>query len=257
MNIAVTGATGRMGRAVIEAAADRSDVRVSLAVNRDPEADRVAGVRVWTAAEFGPLLEEHRPDVLVDFTGPESSVDYVEAAAEAAVPAVVGTTGFDETQLDRLRAVSETVPVLLAANFGRGVQALLRAVEAALETLPGYDVEVTETHHNQKRDAPSGTAMTILDRIDDVRGPAERVHGREGDQPREPGEGEIGVHARRAGQIRGEHEILVAGNDEVLSFTHRAGSRRVFAAGALDAATWIAGRPPGWYDFGDVLEAGR
>lgn len=257
MNIAVTGATGRMGRAVIEAAADRPDVRVALAVNRDPAADRVADVRVWPAAEFGPLLEEHRPDVLVDFTGPESSVEYVEAAAEAAVPAVVGTTGFDEDQLDRLRTASETVPVLLAANFGRGVQALLRAVESALETLPGYDVEVTETHHNQKRDAPSGTAMTILDRIDEVRGPAERVHGRVGDQPRGPGEGEIGVHARRAGQVRGEHEVLVAGNDEVLSFTHRAGSRRVFAAGALDAATWIAGHPPGWYDFSDVLEAGR
>lgn len=256
MNIAVTGATGRMGRAVIEAAADRSDVRVALAVNRDPTTDRVGDVRVWPAAEFDPLLEEHRPDVLVDFSGPTSSVEYVEQAAEAAVPSVVGTTGFSDVQVDRLRAVSETVPVLLAANFGRGVQALLAAVESALETLPGYDVEVTETHHNQKRDAPSGTAMTILDHIDDVRGPADRVHGRVGDQPRDPGEDEIGVHARRAGQIRGEHEVLLAGNDEMLTITHRAGSRRVFAEGALDAAIWIAGRPPGWYDFEDVLEVG-
>lgn len=257
MNIAVTGATGRMGRAVIAAAPDREEIRVALAVNRDPAVDQVEGIRVWPAAEFEPLLEEHRPDVLVDFTGPESSVRYVEAATEAAVPSVIGTTGFDDEQVARLQAASERVPVLLASNFGRGVQALLRAVEAALETLPGYDVEVTETHHNQKRDAPSGTAMTILDRIDAVRDPAERVHGRVGDQPRDPGEGEIGVHARRAGQIRGEHEVLVAGNDEVLSLTHRAGSRRVFAEGALDAATWIAGRPPGWYDFEDVLEAGR
>ena len=257
MNLAVTGATGRMGRAVIEAAADRADVRVALAVNRDPAVDRVGGIRVWPAAEFEHLLEEHRPDVLVDFTGPESSVSSVEAAADAAVPAVVGTTGFDDGQEDRLRAASETIPVLHAANFARGVQALLEAVESALATLPGYDVEVTETHHNQKRDATSGTAMTILDRIDDVRGPAERVHGRVGDQPRDPGEGEIGVHARRAGQVRGEHEVLVAGNDEVLTITHRAGSRRVFAEGALDAATWLAGRPPGWYDFGDVLEADR
>jgi 4-hydroxy-tetrahydrodipicolinate reductase len=153
--------------------------------------------------------------------------------------------------------------VLHATNFSRGVEALGAAVEGVVGALPGYDVELTETHHNRKRDAPSGTAGTLLDRIETARengdGNADasngeagrRTYGREGIQPREAGE--IGVHVRRAGDVRGEHEVLLAGNDEVLSFTHRAESRRVFAAGALDAAVWLAGREPGIYDFAEVL----
>jgi 4-hydroxy-tetrahydrodipicolinate reductase len=167
---------------------------------------------------------------------------------------VVGTTGFDDEQWAAIEAAAETVPVLVAANFSRGVQALRIAAEAAVETLPGYDVELTETHHSGKRDAPSGTANTLLDAIDETPGASERVHGRHGEQPREPGE--IGVHARRAGGIRGEHEVLLAGNDEVLTLGHRAESRRVFAAGALDAAVWLAGQRPGMYDFADALEGG-
>lgn len=254
MNVAVTGATGRMGRAVLELAAERDDVTVAFGVGRDPDEGRVAGARIYGARELADLLEEQRPNVLVDFTTPAASVGIVEAAADAAVPAVVGTTGFDDDQAAALTAAAETVPVLVASNFARGVQALRDAVDAAVVGLAGYDVELTETHHNAKRDAPSGTALTLLDDIDVARGEAPRVHGREGDQPREPGE--IGVHARRAGGIRGEHEVLVAGNDEVLTLTHRAESRRVFAAGALDAAVWLAGQRPGRYDFVDALEAG-
>jgi 4-hydroxy-tetrahydrodipicolinate reductase len=181
---------------------------------------------------------------------PDASVAHVTAAADAGVPAVVGTTGFDEDQRAALRDAGEDVPVLLGANFSRGVQALLDAVEAAVSALPEYDVEVTETHHNGKRDAPSGTANVLLNRIDETRGASERVHGRVGDQPRE--EGEIGVHARRAGNVTGEHEALLAGNNEVLELTHRAGSRRVFAAGALDAAEWLADQPAGFYRFEEV-----
>lgn len=252
VNIAVTGATGTMGRAVLKAAANRDDVTVALAVNRDPDVDVVEGISIAPTSELVGLLDERRPNVLIDFTGPESSVEYVAACADAAVPAVVGTTGFTDEQEAALREATDTVPVLKASNFARGVQALLGALEAALGALPGYDIEVTETHHNRKRDAPSGTATTILDRIDAVQGETERVHGRVGEQPRE--EGEVGVHARRAGDIRGEHEVLLAGNDETVTLTHRAGSRAVFAAGALDAAVWLAGQPPGWYGFDDVLE---
>ncbi|NHN58007.1 MULTISPECIES: 4-hydroxy-tetrahydrodipicolinate reductase [Halorussus] len=271
--VAVTGATGRMGRAVLEAADARADVSVAFAVNRDPDADEsVAGVPVDPAAEFDRLLAERDPDAVVDFTGPESSRAYVAAAAEAGVASVVGTTGFDDEGEQALRERAEYAPVLVASNFGRGVQALLSAVESAVADLPGYDVEVTETHHNRKRDAPSGTANTILDRIESAREDAgerearsasepsgenaeprgKRVHGREGEAPREAGE--IGVHARRAGAITGEHEVLLAGNHEEVRLTHRAEDRGVFAEGALDAAVWLAGREPGWYDFADVVE---
>jgi len=254
VRLAVTGATGRMGRELIAEAADRDDAEVALAVNRDPAVEAVDGVPVEAAADFADLLAEREPSVVVDFTGPESSVAYVEAAAEAGVPAVVGTTGFSDGQLDALRAASEETPVLKAANFARGVQALLDVVGDAVANLPGYDVELVETHHNGKRDAPSGTAKSILREIEDARGVDDdrRVHGREGEAPRE--DGEIGVHALRAGDVTGEHEVLVAGNHEAVRLTHRAESRGVFAAGAVDAAVWLSQRESGWYDFGDVLE---
>jgi 4-hydroxy-tetrahydrodipicolinate reductase len=253
MNVAVTGATGRMGRAVVELAAEREDVTVAFGVGRNPDDPRLAGARIYGSRELPDLLEEQRPNVLVDFTTPDASVTIVEAAADAAVPSVVGTTGFDDEQWTALEVAAETVPVLVASNFSRGVQALRRAAEGAVEALPGYDVELTETHHNAKRDAPSGTAKTLLDDIEDVREDlTERVHGREREAPRSTDE--IGVHARRAGDIAGEHEVLLGGSNETLSLTHRAGDRSIFADGALDAAVWLAGREAGWYDFFEVIE---
>ncbi|MFC7203857.1 4-hydroxy-tetrahydrodipicolinate reductase [Haloferax namakaokahaiae] len=251
VRIGVTGATGRMGGEVLAAAAEREDLEVVLAVSRSAD-EEVEGVAVESAADLPALLAEREPDVLVDFTGPESCVEYASACAEAGVALVTGTTGLSDEQFDALETLADDVPVLYASNFSRGIAALRRAVREAIPALDGYDIELTETHHNAKRDAPSGTALTLLEDIDDVRGDAERVHGREGEAPRT--EGEIGVHARRAGDIAGEHEVLLAGNHESLSLTHRAGSRGVFAAGALDAAAWLSGRDAGWYDFTEVLE---
>ncbi|WP_458185113.1 4-hydroxy-tetrahydrodipicolinate reductase [Haladaptatus sp. NG-WS-4] len=248
--VVVTGVTGRMGRTVLDVAADCDDVEVVAGVSRDPPAE-IDGVPTEPVQEFGAVLREHDPDALVDFSTPTSSQNYVAVCAEAGVACVVGTTGFDEQGESVLRRVSDHVPVLKASNFSRGVQALLRAVEGAVGDLPGYDVELTETHHNGKRDAPSGTAKTLLDRIASAGGPDEQVHGREGDQPRRPGE--VGVHARRAGGISGEHEVLLANDNEELRLVHRAGNRAVFADGALDAAVWLAGRAPGWYDFSEVI----
>ena len=251
IGVAVTGAGGHMGREVIEAATDRDGMEVVLAVNRT-SVGAVAGNEVDDEADLPRLLDERDPDVLVDFTLPDPSTRYVEACADAGVAAVVGTTGFSESQLEVIADAAESVPVLRASNFARGVMALRRAIREAVEAVPDYDAELTETHHNRKRDAPSGTALTILDDIDDARDEAaDRVHGREGEQPRE--EGEIGVHARRAGDVTGEHELLLAGNHEVLTLTHRAESRGVFAAGALDAADWLVGRPAGEYDFEDTI----
>jgi 4-hydroxy-tetrahydrodipicolinate reductase len=255
VRVAVTGAGGRMGREVIEAAGDRAGVSVALAVNRTPvEGDEVAGVPVHDAENLPELLAESEAEVLIDFTGPESSADYVETCAELGIPAVVGTTGFDSTGTARLADASESIPLLKASNFARGVAALRQAVREAVAAVPNYDVELTETHHNGKRDAPSGTAKSILDDVESVREDLdERTHGREGDQPRH--RSEIGVHARRAGDITGEHEVLLAGNHEVLGLTHRAESRGVFAEGALDAAVWLVGRGAGRYDFFDVIHS--
>jgi 4-hydroxy-tetrahydrodipicolinate reductase len=240
--VVVTGATGRMGQELLAACEDRGFD--SLAVSEsDPEA--IAG------DELADHLE--RDDVLVDFTVPEASLGYVETAAEAGVPVVIGTTGHEEAGEAAIESAAGDVPVLRASNFARGIQALLGVVREAVTALPGYDVEVTETHHNGKRDAPSGTALSVLDEIDGARGETlDRTYGREGIDPRE--EGEVGVHVRRAGGIKGEHEVLLAGNDEVLTLTHRAESRGVFAAGALDAAEWLAGREAGLYAFEDLIQ---
>ncbi len=247
LHIGVTGATGRMGQAVREAAEARG-MNVAFAVNRDADPHLES---VEPAHRYEALLAETEPDVIVDFTGPESCVEYVSVAAEAGVPVVTGTTGFDDEQREAIEAAGAQIPVLLGANFARGIQALIEAVESAVSSLPEYDVELTETHHNGKRDAPSGTASLVLDRIDDARGePGERVYGRVGEAKREAGE--IGVHARRAGDVTGEHEVMLAGNRETLSLTHRAGSRSVFAEGALDAAGWLVSQPVGFYRFADI-----
>ncbi|WP_311171007.1 4-hydroxy-tetrahydrodipicolinate reductase [Halobellus ordinarius] len=268
LRVAITGASGRMGGELLAAAADSDTVDHVLAASRNPGAvpsgDAPAAPDAVVAAdELGSALAEYDVDVLVDFTVPDASVGYLRTAADNDIAVVVGTTGYDDGQVATLDSVAAAVPFLRASNFSRGIGALRRAVREAVAALPGYDIEMTETHHNGKLDAPSGTALTILDDIDDARASsaddesaesADRVHGRVGDQPREGDE--IGVHARRAGDITGEHEILLAGNDEVVELTHRAGSRRIFANGALDAAAWLAGREAGRYDFDEVLDGG-
>jgi 4-hydroxy-tetrahydrodipicolinate reductase len=217
VRIAVAGATGRTGNEVANEASDRGHEVVPL--SRTPEGDQ------RDVADLSAVLAD--ANALVDFTVPEATVEHAHAAAEA-------------------------VPVLKASNFAKGVQALRRVVRAGVAALPDYDVELTDTHHNGKRDAPSGTALTLLEDIDEARGEElDRTYGREGEHER--ASDEVGVHVRRAGNVRGEHEVLLAGDDEILTLTHRAESRRVFAAGAVDAAERLAGRDPGFYDFSDVV----
>ncbi len=252
VQIGVTGATGRMGTNVVETIEAREDCAVALAVNRDPGSEMVAGVPIEPAGELEELLTEHNVDVVIDFTGPESALEYAEACVAAEVAFVTGTTGFSDEQRETLEATADDIPVLLAPNFARGVQALVNIVGDAIANLPGYDVELVETHHNAKRDAPSGTANRLLSEIEANGDFAGRKHGREGFDPRE--DGEIGVHALRAGDVTGEHEIIIAGNHEELRLTHRAEDRGVFAAGAVDTAVWIAGAKAGWYDFADVID---
>ncbi|MWV40522.1 4-hydroxy-tetrahydrodipicolinate reductase [Natrialba sp. INN-245] len=268
VRVGVTGATGRMGQEVLAAVAEHEGCEVVLAVNRDPDGETVDGLEVEPASEFVSLVEEREPTAVIDFTGPESALEYAAACAEAGVPFITGTTGFEDDEREELEAASDEIPVLHAPNFARGVQTLVDVVGDVVQSLAGYDVELVETHHNQKRDAPSGTANRLLEEIEangdfgsesqsdseDASGDeprAHRKHGREGFDPRE--EGEIGVHVLRAGNVTGEHEIVIADNHEEVRLTHRAEDRGVFAAGAVDAAVWLADRDPGSYDFADVL----
>lgn len=249
MNIAVTGATGQMGTNVIKVARDRGD-EISLAVDREETESR--GLEVENDENFEDLLRERDVDVIVDFTVPAGTMKYLEAAQETKTPIVVGTTGFSEEQEREIEEAGEIIPVLKASNFSPSINVMRELVREASGKLEDYDIEVTETHHNRKRDAPSGTASTFLEDIRDVRGDFDEVHGREGEAPRE--KGEVGVHAKRAGDIKGTHEVLLAGNEEILKIKHRSESREVFASGALDAAEWIKDRENGSYSFSEVLD---
>ena len=249
-SIAVNGAAGRMGRTIIETAAERDDVEVVVGFHAS-EAGEIGGVPVVAADDVSAALDEYDPEIVVDFSTPEAVLGIVDACIAADVGLVVGTTGFDSDGFAALEATSDDVPVLKATNFSRGIQVLLRTVTEAVGALDGYDLELMESHHNGKVDAPSGTAKTLLEEVRAERD-VEPVYGREGHTPRS--DDEIGVFARRAGDIRGEHELVLAGNDEVVSLSHRAEDRAVFAAGALDAAVWLAERGDGWHDFGEVVD---
>jgi len=246
--VAVNGAAGRMGRTVIETATDRDDVDVVVGIGT--EAGEVGSVPV-VAEDVAGALAANDVDVVVDFAVPEATLSVADACVEAGVGLVVGTTGFDDDGLAALDTAAESVPLLKATNFSRGIQVLQRTVREAVRALDEYDLELLESHHNGKVDAPSGTAKSLLEVVQSERD-VEPVYGREGHAPRD--EDEIGVFARRAGDIRGEHELVLAGNDEVVSLSHRAEDRAVFAAGALDAAAWLAGRDAGRYDFGTVVD---
>jgi len=249
MKIAVTGATGQMGNNVIKVARDRGD-QINLAVDREETENR--GLEVESDENFEELLRENSVDVIVDFTVPAGTMRYLEAARETKTPIVIGTTGFSEEQEREIEEAGEEIPVLKASNFSKGINVMRELVKEASGKLEDYDIEVTETHHNGKRDAPSGTVNTLLDDIREARGDFEEVHGREGEAPRE--EDEVGVHAKRAGDIKGSHEVLLAGVEEVLEIKHRSESREVFASGALEAAKWIKDENPGSYSFSTVIE---
>ncbi|MFB6181236.1 MAG: 4-hydroxy-tetrahydrodipicolinate reductase, partial [Candidatus Nanohalobium sp.] len=207
--------------------------------------------KVQNDEKLQDLLEEREIDALIDFTVPEASMKYLEAAKKTSTPMVIGTTGFSESQEKEIKQAGEETSVLKASNFSPSINVMRELVKEAAGKLEDYDIEVTETHHNRKRDAPSGTANTFLDDIRDVRGDFEEVHGREGEAPRK--EGEIGVHAKRAGDIKGTHEVLLAGDQEVLKIRHRSESRQVFSSGALKAAEWLKDRKSGYYGFSEVL----
>jgi len=216
------------------------------------------GVLVKDASQLEQVLKETRPDVLIDFTIAKAAVKNVCIAASLGVDLVVGTTGISSEQHSEMReAIEGNVAAVITPNFSVGVNLFWKLVADAAAALKGYDfdIEIIEAHHNQKKDAPSGTALATVEAIRRARGEAdlpEVVYGRNGIMPRGK---EIGVHAVRAGDIVGDHTVLLAGSGERLEIKHQAHSRAAFASGAVRAASWVAGRKPGIYGMADVLES--
>lgn len=250
--VALVGCCGRMGRAIRELARDDDDIELVAGVERPghPELGKRCGSGK-VVADLGAALSG--ADVMVDFALAEGVAERIRTAADAGRACVVGVTGLDDAALAELERAAGLVPTVLAANFSIGVNALYELVARARDLLgPGFDVEVVETHHRLKQDAPSGTARELVRRLarDGVR------HGREGRAGAKP-RGEVGVHAVRTGDVVGDHLVVFGGPGERLELVHRATSRRAFAAGALAAARFVQGRRPGRYSMADVLAAGR
>ncbi|MFA7158804.1 MAG: 4-hydroxy-tetrahydrodipicolinate reductase [Kiritimatiellia bacterium] len=263
IKIAIFGAGGRMGQAIIRCAKRlEADIKVVAAIEAEqcPLVGKDAGLVAGTMDIGVPIAADARggaekADVMVDFSFPSSSAAHALLAAELKKPVVIGTTGLNSGEKESLKKASARTAVLWAPNMSFGVNIMDAAIGRIAKALADYDVEIIETHHAQKKDAPSGTALRLAETVAAARGvhlDKAAAYGRKGNIGARP-PGQIGVHAVRAGDVVGDHTVIFASEGERLELTHRASSRDCLALGALRAAQWIAKRPPGLYDMRDVL----
>ncbi|MCD6248492.1 MAG: 4-hydroxy-tetrahydrodipicolinate reductase [Hadesarchaea archaeon] len=262
IKVAVCGACGRMGKEIVRAVSNQEDMKVVAAIDapgttlEGQDIGEVAGigklgVKVVGADKIAEVLNEARPDVLVDFTVAEAAVQNVKAAAKAKVGVVVGTTGLSKDQMEELKEAvrRENISAVVSSNMSVGVNVFFKLAEEAGRLLKDYDIEIIEAHHRKKIDAPSGTALKVAQIIAESSGRDfedvarfGRPRGKLGERPT----GEIGIHSIRGGGIVGEHTVIFAGPEERLELVHRAQSRRVFASGTVRAIRHVAkGSKPG------------
>lgn len=265
-NVVVCGAMGRMGRAILGMLRESPQGLVLSGAVETPghpllgldafEATGLGTSGVAVTSDFASAIA--RGDVAIDFTGASSSVRHAREAAAAGKPIVIGSTGLAPEDTAAVRAAAESIACVLSPNMSVGVNLMFRiAADVARILGDEYDVEIVETHHRFKKDAPSGTAMKLADAVAGALGRDIReagVYGRRGTD-RERTRREIGVLAVRAGDVVGEHTLVFGGIGERFEITHRAHSRDTFARGAVRAAAWVIGKPPGLYDMGAVLGA--
>ena len=256
IRIGVAGAMGRMGHALVAAAKGRDDAAVTVLFDRPEFAGQTPEGLTAPLGDMAAAVAGC--DVIMDFTTPTSSLALARACAEAGGPALVcGTTGVSEADEAMLRSSAAKIALVRTGNFSLGLNLMLGLVRQAAAALPArdWDVEVFEAHHRRKVDAPSGTALMLGAAAAKGRGVAladVSERGRDGlAGPRAPGA--IGFTAMRAGGIIGEHSVVFAAEDEIITFAHSARDRSLFARGAMAAALWVAGRPAGLYDMMDVL----
>lgn len=261
MKLAVFGATGRMGAAVLRLAQAAGDVQIvgAIAAPTDPALGRdvgevigigTLGVTVGADVAAGLLGAE----VVIDFSTASAVRPLFTAAAKARVGVVSGTTNLGPPELLALAQAAEHVPVVWAPNMSRGVAVLAELVRQAVRRLGAdFDVEIVEVHHRRKVDAPSGTALRLAEAVEEARTDLSRVTGRSGQVGARPAN-ELGVLAVRGGDVIGDHSVHILGDGERLELTHRATDRELFARGALAAARFALGRAPGRYSLTDVLD---
>ena len=260
ISVGVSGAAGRMGRRVIALAATNADFQVVTALEKPghPQLGQDAGLVAGVGSLGVPITsdwpEASRPQVMIDFSVPEAATSVCEQCSNRGVALVCATTGLSAEQMNVLRRAAEKIPVLWSPNMSLMVNLAMKLAATAATALAGrdVDVEIIERHHRFKEDAPSGTALKFGQIISEKMGQTRAVHGRQGRPGVRPRD-EIGYHAVRAGDDPGQHTIIFALLGEVLELTVRAMNRDAYALGALAAARFLIGKPPGFYSMGDVL----
>jgi 4-hydroxy-tetrahydrodipicolinate reductase len=256
--LAIAGATGRTGRRILEAALDdpRFEIVRALTVATDPWCGRALPVHDTMVPLSDDVPDDCTFDAFVDFTLPEGTMRWLKVCLEQRRPMIIGTTGLSGMEETKVRKAAQSIAIVRSPNFSIGVQVLRQAAQLLARQLGAeFDIEIVETHHRHKVDAPSGTALELLDDLLAVHGrrrEQDANFGRAG-QPGARPEGQIGVHAVRMGEIIGKHEVQFGGSGETVTLSHTVHSRAAFAAGALRAAAWVRHQPPGLYSFADVL----
>lgn len=252
IKLTISGACGRMGSRILSLAELDDFIEVVGLL----ECEKLAGGEISFRNKKIKLesnTENILPssDVLVEFSTPSATLEHLKVAVRFKKPVVIGTTGFSEEELRIIQTASDEIPIVFSSNMSRGVNLLFKVVNDILKTLKDYDIEIVELHHNQKKDAPSGTAIKLADIVAKNLN-KKIIYGREGIiGPRK--KEQLGILSVRAGDIIGEHTIYFAGNGERIELTHRAHSRDCFASGAIDAVKWIIDKPRGLYSMQDVF----
>lgn len=260
--IALLGVSGRMGRALLQALPEYPEFKLAGASASagsawlGKDAGSILGLALEVRVTSDPRAAIAGAQVAVDFTLPHVTAGNLEACVAAGKPVVIGTTGHTAEQRASIQQAAAHIPIVIAPNMSLGVNVLLKLVELAARALDeNYDIEIYEAHHRNKKDAPSGTALRLGEVAAVARGVTLQTHGdfaRHGDTGARP-RGHIGFAVARGGDIVGDHTVLFAGPGERVELSHRAHDRSGFACGALTAARWIVGRPPGIYSMQDVL----
>ncbi|WP_026653654.1 4-hydroxy-tetrahydrodipicolinate reductase [Butyrivibrio proteoclasticus] len=243
------GCNGRMGHVIVDLVKEDADIEVVAGVD-------AFGESTYDFPVFKSLSEvDVAADVIVDFSNASAVDGLLDYCAEHNTPVVLCSTGLSKEQLDKVSETSKKVAVLKSANMSVGVNALLKVLKevSPLFAAAGFDIEIVEKHHNQKLDAPSGTAIALADSINEsLNNEYEYVYDRSERREKRPVK-EIGISAVRGGTIVGDHDVIFAGHDEVVTLSHRAYSRAIFGKGAIEAAKFLAGKGAGMYDMADVL----
>lgn len=250
VKVIMHGCNGKMGQTISSLIAADEEIEIVAGVDARDEGKNPYPV-------FSTIREcTAEADAVIDFSVAAAVDDLLDFCVEKKVPCVLCTTGLSDEQLEKAKEASKQVAVLKSANMSLGINMLLKLLKEAAKTLApaGFDIEIVEKHHNQKLDAPSGTALALADSINEEMDQAyDYVYDRS--QVRQKrGAKEIGISAVRGGTIVGDHDVIFAGADEVVTFSHRAYSKAVFGKGAIQAAKFLKGRPAGMYDMADVIE---